>query len=389
MHTVTFHNLGNADCVRINLSNGKKVLFDYANCRNPNDASDLKCDLPKELRDDLDGRDYFDVVAFTHLDKDHYAGSTEFFYFDHIAKHQDDVDGEPRIKMNTMWVPAAIITEALSREEGTVEAKAIQLEARERFKAGSGIRVFSRPERLKDWCDKNGVDLEKRKGIITDAGRSAPEFSLAKDDVDFFVHSPFAVRQDECTVEDRNSDALVMHATFTCGGEETRVFLGSDAGYEVLSDIVKVTEGKKRPERLNWDVFKLPHHCSYLTLSDEKGKDKTKPVPEVARLFEGYGQDRCIVVSTSDTIPEKGDARDKQEGANPPHRQAAAYFEEDVVAPKDGEFIVTMEHPSKSKPTPLVINIDDCKAHKQVRAVVTSGAAAATFTAPRAGWAHG
>ena len=81
MHTVTFHNLGNADCIRINLENGKKILFDYANRRDPNDKYDLRCDLPKELRDDLDDRDYYDVVAFTHLDEDHYCGATDFWLF--------------------------------------------------------------------------------------------------------------------------------------------------------------------------------------------------------------------------------------------------------------------------------------------------------------------
>jgi hypothetical protein len=30
-----------------------------------------------------------------------------------------------------------------------------------------------------------------------------------------------------------------------------------------------------------WDVFKVPHHCSYTALSDTKGKDETVPVDEV------------------------------------------------------------------------------------------------------------
>lgn len=33
MHKVTFFPLGNADCTRIVLANGKRVLFDYANTR--------------------------------------------------------------------------------------------------------------------------------------------------------------------------------------------------------------------------------------------------------------------------------------------------------------------------------------------------------------------
>ncbi len=383
MHSTTFFNIGNADCTRINLDNGRKILFDYANMRDADDDTDLCCDLPNELRDDLGKREYFDVVAFSHLDRDHYAGATEFFYFEHIEKYQGDVDGKKRIKMDILWVPAAVITEKLGRD-ADVEAKAIQYEARERFKAGQGIRVFSCPGRLKDWCDDNDVDLEARRALITDAGTLAPEFSLESDQIEFFVHSPFAIRQDENTVEDRNCDSLVMQATFKSGETTTRLILSADVTYDVISDIVAVTESKGNEERLEWDVFKLPHHCSYRSLSDEKGRDKTKPVPKVKRLFEHYGQEGGIVVSTSDTIPLKGDDRDTQEGANPPHRQAANYYKEDVTGPKDGEFKVTMEHPSSTKPKPLVITIDERKATVK-KVSVTASMAAVSVRAPRAG----
>lgn len=383
MHSVTFHNLSNADCTRINLACGRKVLFDYADMRDPNDDDDLRCDLPSELRNDLGKRAYFDVVAFSHLDRDHYAGATEFFYFEHIDKYQGPVEGKDRIKMNVMWVPACAITEALG-DDADLEAKAIQKEARARFKAGKGVRVFSRPESLEKWCKDNGVDLDARRSCITDAGQLAPEFNLDEDGVEFFVHSPFATRQDEHTVVDRNCDSLVMQATFKAGDTHTKLMLSADVTHDILTDIVAVTETRKRGNRLEWDIFKLPHHCSYKSLSDEKGTDKTKPVPKVKRLFEHYGQDRAIVVSTSDPIPHKGDERDRQDGANPPHRQAANYYMEDVAAPKDGEFKVTMEHPSSAKPRPLTITIDDRKATVKKESIAATAAAVSVRT-PRAG----
>lgn len=383
MHKLTFHNIGNADCIRIDLDNGKKILFDYAHMGDSDDDDDRRCDLPSELRGDLGERDCFDVVAFTHLDKDHYARATEFFYFEHIKKYQEDVDGEARVKMNTMWVPAAIITEALTRD-ADAEAKAIQKEARERFKAKTGIRVFSRPARLKEWCKDNGIDFDERRHLVTDAGRIAPEFSLSADQVEFFVHSPFAVRQDENTLEDRNNDALVMHATFQAGDETTRLFLASDVDHTVLTDIVTVTESKKNDCRLQWDVFKLAHHCSHHALSSkEREGDKSEPEPKVARLFEHYGNAGGIVISTSDPIPEKGSNGDEK-GSNPPHRQAANYFKEDLTEPNDGEFRVTMEHPTKSKPKPMVITIDYRKATVEKKQTVGAGAAVAA-AAPRAG----
>lgn len=382
MHKVTFHNIGSADCIRIDLENGTKLLFDYAHMGDPDDDYDLRCDLPKELRDDLGERDSLDVVAFTHLDNDHYAGATDFFYFEHIAAYQGVVDGEPRIKMDELWVPAAVITEALS-VDADVEAKAIQREARERFKAKSGIRVFSAPRRLRDWFDENGIDFDERRHLVTDAGALVPGFSVANDGVEFFVHSPFAVRQDECTVEDRNNDALVLHATFKGGGRETKLFLTSDVEHDVLTDIVTVTERKNNTRRLEWDIFKLPHHCSHHSLSSKPREgDKSVPEPKVKRLFEEYGQTNCIVVSTSDPIPSKGSEGDKK-GSNPPHRQAAAYYREDVVDDA-ADFKVTMEHPRQSNPSPLVIEIDGHGATvKKVNAA--TALVATTSRAPRAG----
>ncbi len=376
MHKMTLFPLGNADCCRIDLDNGKKILFDYANMRDPDDDDDLRCDLEQELRDDLDDadRDYFDVVAFTHLDEDHYKGATDFFWLEHAKKYQ----GDDRIKIDVMWVPAAAITEdGIEKEEG----KIIQKEARHRFKKGEGIRVFSRPGRLKKWCKKNGVDFEKRKHLITDAGQVAPEFTPADDEVEFFVHSPFAKRLDENNVEDRNQDAIVMQATFTVEGTETKAMLMADAPHEVITDIVEITKSKKRTEKLDWDIAKLSHHCSYLSVGPDKGTNKTAPVEAVKELFEDHGQDGGIIVSTSRPIPTKGSKGDKD--TDPPHRQAANYYKEDVVDGED-DFKVTMQHPKESAPRPLVIEIDESKATVRKRAAI-AGAAAVSTRAPRAG----
>ena len=48
------------------------------------------------------------------------------------------------------------------------------------------------------------MTLESREHLITDAGQLIPGFTLENDGAEFFVHSPFAWRQDEKTVIDRN-----------------------------------------------------------------------------------------------------------------------------------------------------------------------------------------
>ena len=372
MSKLTFFPLGNADSCRMDLTNGKKLLFDYADTRCKDDKDDKRADLPGELRKDLTtaNRKYYDVVAFSHLDKDHICGSSEFFYLEHDKKYQSD----DRIKIREMWVPAAVIIE--DKETLGEEHAVIQKEARYRLRNKTGIRVFSRPGLLKDWLGSQGMTVDEVCHLVTDAGQIVPGFTREEDGVEFFAHSPFAKRLNECEVVDRNSDSLVLQANFDNYGTETKFILGADSPYDVLSEIVDITRQHEREERLEWDVFKLPHHCSYLSLGPEKGKDKTEPVPNVKWLFEDQGRDGGIIISTSDPIPT-------EDTDQPPHRQAANYHK-DNVADKAGEFRVTMEFPSTSKPEPMVIEIDGLGAKVVKR--TTGGATSVTGgPAPRAG----
>jgi hypothetical protein len=370
MPKLTFYPLGNADCCLIELADGQRLMFDYANVRDVDDDDDLRIDLAAAVRDDLkaDDRTSVNVLAFTHLDRDHIHRSTELFYLRHATKYQS----ADRIKFDTMWVPAAVIIEEAVEDE----AKIIQKEARWRLRKGEGIRVFSRPDKLKGWLEKNGLTLEERAHLITDAGQLIPGYSKETQGVEFFVHSPFATRLDDGELLDRNTDSLVVQATFLAGGKETKLILAADAVHEILTQIAQVTKYHGREERLEWDIFKLPHHCSYLSLSDEKGDEETVPEPEVKWLFE-QGRSGGIIISTSKPIPTNDD--DNQ----PPHRQAANYHKR-RAREISGEFKVTMAHPSVSRPERLVITIDGAGA--TVKKVLLAGGYIATNRpSPRAG----
>lgn len=371
---LNFFPLGNADTMRIDLADDRKVLIDYAAMRN-GAAEDRRCDLPEELRQDLSkaGRDYYDVVCITHTDSDHCKGFGDFFWLDHAAKYQ----GEGRIKINELWVPAAAIL-----EEGLKDcARIVRSEARHRLREGKGIRVFSRPERLKAWMENEGIDFEARKHLIVDAGRTVPGFEkTGPERVEFFVHCPFGWRQDENTVIERNEDSIVLHATFVEGVRESRLFLASDVNHETISAIVQVTRYHKNEDRLRWDIMKLPHHCSYLALGPERGADETKPEPDVKWLFEDQREDGAVIVSSSDPIPAKGSEADKS--VQPPHRQAANYHRR-IANERDGEFEVTMEHPTTTSPKPFAYKVTALGVALDLAApMVSSSAAAAT---PKAG----
>ena len=378
MSTITLYPLGNADTYRIDLPGGEKLLFDYADVRNADDATDKRANLLAELRADLEAanRTDYNVVAFTHLDDDHACGTTRFFWLEHASKYQGKVDGKDRIKITELWVPAWAITE--TKSDLCEDGKAIQAEAQHRLKMGAGIRVFSRPAALKDWLQRQGLTLESRQHLITDAGNYVPGWEPGNTkQLDIFVHSPFAHRQDDGSYDDRNTNCLVFQATFHDGAAETRALLMGDTEYPCIEDFVRITKSHGRVDRLKWDIAKLPHHSSYNSLGPEKGVEETKPAPLVEELYEEHGQAHPKLVSSSKPIPTDDD--DPQ----PPHRQAAAYYKR-LARRKGGEYVVTMEHPSVAAPAPLVIEID-WRGGKVRKPTGSVGALAVSNPAPRAG----
>lgn len=366
MPKVTFYPLGNADSYLLSLES-KYILCDYAAKLNPDDPDDRRIDLPEAIKDDIGypARDTINVVAFTHLDDDHICGSTSFFHLDHAEKYQ----GEGRVKIAEMWVPAAAIVE----EGAEDEARIIRQEARHRLKMGRGIRVFSRPAHLKDWLASQGLSVESRQHLITDAGQLVPGWSKENDGVEFFVHSPFAERDGDKLL-DRNECSLVFQATFKAGN--TQFLMTADTTSDIWEKIVNGTRRHKNEERLKWDLFKLPHHCSYLSLSTEKGKTETKPIPAMKWLVEDQSKIRAMVVSTSKPI-------DDIDQDQPPHFQAKNYYKT-ALKSKSGKFMVTMEHPSRVSPTRLVVNVTPGGINLETAAAIGSGALVSA-PAPRVG----
>ena len=338
---ITLYRLGNADCSLLRTAHGRVMVNDFAATRGE-ESDDRRIDLHEALREDLGERSSVDVLTISHLDEDHFKGSTEFFFLEHSQEYQKG----SRIRIGELWVPAGVITE---KGIENAEARVIQREARYRLKQGSGIRVFSCPHSLVEWLEDQGLSLEERSDLITHAGECIPGFSIKQDGVEFFVHAPFAEASEDGKHIVRNETPLVLHATFKVSGHVTKAFFGADVGHEDLAKIVTITLKNGNRDRLEHQVVKLPHHCSYLSLGPEKGSTMTKPVPEVACFYEQFGGSGVILVSSSDPIPET-------ESNDPPHVQAAQYYRY-VVGRKDGRFIVTMEHPDRDAPDRLVIDI--------------------------------
>lgn len=350
MHKVIFYPVQNGDTSQIILSNGKRLLFDFRHLKIGEDDDEPAIDLKDQLKAELANarRDYYDVLALTHGDKDHISHSTEFFELWHAAKYQ----GNGRIKANELWVPAAMLLESSTIDQRSAEFVIWRREAQYRLREGKGIRVFSKPEMLKTWLEKNGLTLESRRHLITDAGQTVPGYSLASDGVEFFCHSPFVKHVDEGD-DLRNDASLIFQVRFEVAGVQTNYLAVGDSTCDVLEDIVHITKWHGNADRLKWNLFNIPHHCSHHALNSEKGEKETIPLPLVEELLL-YGQREAYLVSSSKPIPNSREAYQQKQ---PPHIQARNCYEQYLKQVGGRRFIVTMEEPNTRKPQPLEFQI--------------------------------
>lgn len=380
-HQVIFYPVGNGDSVQLVMIQGRRVLFDFCHRANSESSDTPEIDLKKRLKDDLKAanRDYFDVVAFTHADNDHIQGSTEFFELQHATCYQ----GGGRIKIRELWVPAAMLLEEAERDEQSEEFVVLRQEARYRLLEGKNIRVFSKPQALIDWLEpklkERGEKPSARDHLFVDAGTIVPGFSLAADGVEFFCHSPFIKHCDDGDII-RNSAALVFNVRFYADGATYDFLEVGDAEYGDLEDIVSTTRYHKNENRLAWDLFNIPHHCSYRALNEDKGEEETIPTPLVKDLLL-MGKPDSYIVSCSKPIP---DSKDSYEQVQPPHIQARKAYERHLKDVGGRKFLVTMEEPNANKPEPIVFEIDSGGATWR-RSTSFGAPAILTSRPPRAG----
>jgi len=354
VHQISFYPVGNGDTTQIVMSGGRRVLFDFCHRNKAEDSDTPEIDLKARLKDDLKkaDRDYFDVVAFTHADLDHIQGSTDFFELQHAKKYH----GEGRVKIRELWVPAAMLLEEADNDHQTEEYVLLRQEARHRLLEGKDILVFSKPQAVADWLEPllnaRGESASARDHLFIDAGKIVPGFSLNQDRVEFFCHSPFIKHCDEGDII-RNRASLVFNVRFRADGAHFDYLEVGDATWEEMEDIVSTTKYHKNDDRLAWDLYNIPHHCSYLALSDEKGDKETEPKPLIKDLLQ-MGKKDSYIVSCSKPVT---DVKESYSQTQPPHIQARKAYERYLKEVGGRKFLVTMEEPNANKPEPITFEI--------------------------------
>lgn len=355
-HQVVFYPVGNGDTTQIILSAGRRVLFDFCHRGKAEDPDTPEIDLKARLQEDLQkiDRDYFDVVAFTHADLDHIQGSTDFFELQHAKKYH----GEGRIKIRELWVPAAMLLEEADKDHQGEEYVLLRQEARHRLLEGKDILVFSKPQGVADWLEPllkaRGEATTARDHLFIDAGTLVPGFTLADDGVEFFCHSPFIKHCEDGDII-RNRASLIFNVRFRADGMHYDYLEVGDATWEEIEDVVSTTRYHKNDDRLAWNLFNIPHHCSYLALNEEgeKGERETEPKPLVKQLLL-QGKPDSYIVSCSKPVTDMKESYDQ---IQPPHIQARNTYERYLKEVRGRKFLVTMEEPNANKPEPITFEV--------------------------------
>lgn len=380
-HEIVFYPVANGDTSQIILAKGRRILFDFCHRARGEDNTDPVVDLKQRLKDEMAAlkRDYFDVVAFTHADKDHISGSTEFFELRHAQKYQ----GNGRIKINELWVPAAMLLENAANDEQSEEFVILRQEARHRLLEGQGIRIFSHPQSLDDWLHPKlkemGLSSSARDHLFVDAGQLVPGLSLAEDGAEVFCHSPFIKHCDEGDII-RNEASLIFNVRLDADGTVFDYLEVGDSTWDALEDVVEITRAHGNMDRLEWDIYNIPHHCSYLALSDEKGEKETMPKPLVEEILMS-GKPDAYIVSSSKPVP---DIKESYEQNQPPHIQARKTYEKYIEKIGGRKFLVTMEEPNANQPDPIKFEITS-NGISLIKAITSGAAFLSSVKPPRAG----
>lgn len=374
INKVTFYPVSNGDSSQILLASGRRILMDFHHRACCEDGSSPHIDLSKHLRAELKAarRDDVDVVAFTHADLDHICGFSDFFQLQYSKTYQ----GGDRIKIQELWVPAAALIEPATQDQKQDEFYILRQEARHRLKKGEGIKVFSKPPAVQKILTDAGITVASREHCFVDAGTVVEGFTLATDGVEFFVHSPFVAHCEGGDFE-RNIASLIFNVRFVVGTYQCDYLAVGDTEYETLGQIVEITEAHDNHDRLEWDLFNIPHHCSYRALAQEKGERETVPDEGVEKILKAGKQD-AYIVSSSRPIPND---KLSYEQTQPPHIQARNTYEKYLRQIRGRKMLVTMEYPNGFHPEPMVFEIS-ANGLKLASASTSTGAVAAIISAP-------
>ena len=375
-HIIKYYPVGNADCTLIKLDNGKTIIVDCQILTNLTDGHgkqvmfDVKADLLKELKKDGFGRPFVDLFISTHPHDDHCKGFAGNFYHGDVANYDKDKNKD-EIIIEELWITPRGLNNNLS-----APAEDIRKEAKRRRKLYDDDANFNGSKG--NYLRIIGYDKDKEfdsrycyvpgKLVTTVHGASLSW-------LDIFIHAPF--KEDVETskkYDDKNATSVVVQFGFKIAGYtdyKCRVLMGGDAEHEIWQHIL---DNNTDEEKLKWNIFLAPHHCSWSFFNESDNKKAIKPSAE-AILDKQIGNSAHIIASSNEI---------KNDDNNPPCYEAKQQY---IKKLKSGtsRFLNTATHSKVGNlPQPIVFKIDEYGKTLKENTTV-AGSTSISNPAPRAG----
>ena len=287
-HLLKFYPVDNGDTTLITLSDKTTILIDCkVRAGKETDAGNkiypVKDDLLESVQTNSEDHPFLDVFILTHPDEDHCLGfENNFFHGQSPDDYGKANEENEEIIINELWCTSMFFSEATSKD-----AKALKKEAERRRK----LWDENKPEKNDDGnrIRMIGYDGDDK---FENVPTSVPGDTITLEDIngnstgnfELFVHSPFKKSLITATSEaNKNFSSIAMQARFKINlsdrGWACFYLFGGDADHNIWKEIVEKTEEKNRTDKLKWDLFLSPHHCSWTFFNDvpydEKEDNKT------------------------------------------------------------------------------------------------------------------
>lgn len=380
-HIIKFYPVENADCTLIKLSNGKTIITDCQIFDNLNDDKgtqvrfDVKSDLLKELGKDENGNPFVDLFVSTHPHDDHCKGFEGNFYHGDPNDY-DSSKNKDEIIIGELWVTPRGVGNKLADS-----AEMIRKEAKRRKKMYDEDKYYygEYGNYLHIIGYNQQTTFDERYGYVP----GTTVTSVNGDDLrwlELFIHAPF--KEDVETskkADDKNATSIVIQYSFKTLDDyyqeviKCRLLMAGDAEHEIWQHII---DNNKDDEKLKWNIFLAPHHCSWTFFNEPDNKEEVKPSAET--IMKKQVGTMSYVIASSKEIKDDDD--------NPPCYEAKKEYKKRLS--NADNFLNTATNDIKNKiPQPIVFKIDK-HGKRLATPIVKASESTISRPAPRAGEAE-
>lgn len=376
-HQIKFYPVGNGDTTLIKLTDDSTILID-CNIREgeENDQGNkiypVKSDLLDSIQINGEDNPFIDLMILTHPDEDHCRGFEKNFYNgkspENYAKANKDNE---EIIVNELWCTSILFNNATNDD-----AKALKKEAERRRKLweedkpeknddGNRIRMIgydedSKYENIPSSIPGETIDLKMINGSSTG-------------NFEMFVHGPFK----KCLIDsnakkDKNFSSIIMQARFKINKNDLNwaclYLFGGDADHYRWEEVISKSKSHGNEDKLEWDLFLSPHHCSWTFFNDVPydAKEENKTPKKTSRELLDYRQGSGKIIGSCKVV--------KSTDKNPPHPEAKKEYQKKLE--KNLDFIELSKEPSEKEPKPYVFEVSP---QGPVKKGISEGAAASAL----------